>query len=158
MSRIAPCLWFADEAEQAANYYVSLMPDARIDHVQRAVADSPGNVEGGVLMVAFTIGGNRFLALNGGIRFEYTHAISLHFECADQAELDRLWEGLSAGGSIEQCGWLKDRYGVSWQIVPRALGEMLADPDAAKAKRVMQAMLGMHKIDIAALERARDAA
>jgi predicted 3-demethylubiquinone-9 3-methyltransferase (glyoxalase superfamily) len=154
MSKISPCLWFDGEAEEAANFYVSLLPDSRIDHVQKNVTDSPAGKAGTVLVVDFTLAGQRFMALNGGTRFEYTHAISFSVDCADQTEVDRLWDALSEGGTTEQCGWLKDRYGVSWQIVPTALSQLLADPDPAKAQRVMQAMLKMTKIDIAALESA----
>jgi predicted 3-demethylubiquinone-9 3-methyltransferase (glyoxalase superfamily) len=154
MSKIAPCLWFDGEAEEAAKFYVSLLPDSRIDHVQRNVIDSPAGKAGTVLVVQFTLAGQRFLALNGGTRFEYTHAISFQVDCADQGEVDRLWDALSAGGAVERCGWLRDRYGVSWQIVPRVLPEMLGDPDPAKAQRVMQAMLQMVKLDIAALKAA----
>ena len=120
--------------------------------------DSPAGKAGTVLVVEFTLAGQRFMALNGGTRFEYTHAISFEVDCADQAEVDRLWEALSDGGSIEQCGWLKDRYGVSWQIVPTVLGQMLGDPDPAKAQRVMQAMLQMIKLDIAGLKAAYEGA
>ena len=154
MSKIAPCLWFDGEAEEAAKFYVSLLPDSRIEHVQRNVMDSPAGKTGTVLVVQFTLAGQRFLALNGGTRFEYTHAISFQVDCADQDEVDRLWDALSEGGSVERCGWLRDRYGVSWQIVPSVLPEMLADPDPAKAQRVMQAMLGMVKLDIEGLKRA----
>jgi predicted 3-demethylubiquinone-9 3-methyltransferase (glyoxalase superfamily) len=154
MSKIAPCLWFDGEAEEAARFYVSLLPDSRIDRVQNNVADSPGGKTGSVLMVEFTLAGQRFLALNGGTRFEYTNAVSFHIDCADQAEVDRLWQALSDGGQLLECGWLKDRYGVPWQIVPRQLLTMLADPDPAKAARVMQAMMQMVKIDVAALEKA----
>jgi predicted 3-demethylubiquinone-9 3-methyltransferase (glyoxalase superfamily) len=154
MSKISPCLWFDGEAEEAARFYVSLLPDSRIDKVQRNVMDSPGGKAGTVLIVAFTLAGQSYLALNGGTRFEYTHAISFAIDCADQAEVDRLWEALAEGGSVEQCGWLKDRYGVSWQIVPRVLPQLLGDPDPAKAQRVMQAMLKMVKIDIAGLKAA----
>lgn len=154
MSKIAPCLWFHDEAEEAAKFYVSLLPDARIEHVQKSPADNRSGKTGSVLMVQFTLAGQRFLALNGGMRFEYTHAISFQVDCADQDEVDRLWDGLSNGGSTEECGWLKDRYGVSWQIVPAILPQLLGDPDPAKAKRAMQAMLGMTKLDIEALKRA----
>jgi predicted 3-demethylubiquinone-9 3-methyltransferase (glyoxalase superfamily) len=153
-SKIAPCLWFDGEAEEAAKFYVSLLPNSRIDHVQRNPVDSPGGKKGTVLVVEFTLAGQRYLALNGGMRFEYTHAVSFHIDCEDQAEVDRLWDALSDGGEIEQCGWLKDRYGVSWQIVPRALPKLLSDPDQAKSGRVMQAMLEMIKIDIAGLEKA----
>lgn len=111
---------------------------------------------GTVLVVEFMLAGERFLALNGGTRFEYTHAISFAIDCKDQAEIDRLWAALSDGGMTEQCGWLKDRYGVSWQIVPTALRDMLADPDPARAQRVMAAMLQMVKLDIAGLRRAYD--
>ncbi len=154
MSKIAPCLWFDGEAEEAAKLYVSLLPDSRIDHVQKNVTDSPAGKAGSVLIVKFTLAGQRFLALNGGTRFEYTHAISFQVDCADQAEVDRLWDGLSDGGSVERCGWLRDRYGVSWQIVPSVLPQLLGDPDPAKAQRVMQAMLQMVKLDIAGLQAA----
>jgi predicted 3-demethylubiquinone-9 3-methyltransferase (glyoxalase superfamily) len=156
MSKISPCLWFKDEAEEAAKFYVSLLPGSRIDRVQKNVVDSPGGKAGTVLMVDFTLAGQRFLALNGGMQVEYTHAISFSVDCADQAEVDRLWDGLSNGGSVVQCGWLRDRYGMSWQIVPSVLPKMLADPDPAKAQRVMQAMLQMIKLDIEGLRKAYD--
>jgi len=155
MSKIAPCLWFDGEAEEAAKFYVSLLPDSRIDHVQRNVTDSRAGKTGSALVVKFTLAGQSFLALNGGTRFEYTHAISFLVDCVDQVEVDRLWDALSDGGSVERCGWLKDRYGVSWQIVPSVLPRLLGDPDPAKAQRVMQAMLQMVKLDIAGLEAAR---
>jgi predicted 3-demethylubiquinone-9 3-methyltransferase (glyoxalase superfamily) len=154
MSKITPCLWFDSKAEEAANFYVSLLPDSRIDRVQRNVTDTPAGKTGTVLAVAFTLAGQRFLALNGGTRFEYTPAISFQVDCADQAEVDRLWDALSEGGAAQRCGWLKDRFGVSWQIVPTLLPKLLGDRDPAKAKRVMQAMLGMSKLDVAALEAA----
>ena len=112
MSKIAPCLWFEGEAEEAANFYVSLLPNSRIDRVQRNVTDTPAGKTGTVLAVAFTLAGQRFLALNGGTRFEYTPAISFQVDCADQAEVDRLWDALSDGGAAQRCGWLKDRFGV----------------------------------------------
>jgi predicted 3-demethylubiquinone-9 3-methyltransferase (glyoxalase superfamily) len=118
------------------------------------MTDSPAGKAGTVLIVKFTLAGQRFLALNGGTRFEYTHAISFQVDCTDQAEVDRLWDPLSDGGSVERCGWLKDRYGVSWQIVPSALPRLLDDPDPVKAQRVMQAMLQMVKLDVAGLEAA----
>jgi predicted 3-demethylubiquinone-9 3-methyltransferase (glyoxalase superfamily) len=158
MSKIAPCLWFDGEAEEAAKFYVSLLPDSRIDHVQKNVMDSPAGKAGSVLVVAFTLAGQRYLALNGGTRFEFTHAISFAVDCEDQAEVDRLWNALSDGGTTEQCGWLRDRYGVSWQIVPKALRKLLGDPDPAKAQRVMAAMMGMAKLDVAGLQRAYDGA
>jgi len=154
MSKITPCLWFDGEAEEAARFYVSLLPNSRIDHVQKNVTDSPAGKAGSVLIVKFTLAGQRFLALNGGTRFEYTPAISFQVDCADQAEVDRLWDGMSAGGAVERCGWLRDRYGVSWQIVPSVLPQLLGDPDPAKAQRVMQAMLQMVKLDIAWLQAA----
>src|SRR5438105_8203157 len=154
MSKISPCLWFDGEAEEAANFYVSLLPDSRIEKVQKNPVDSPARKAGSVLVVEFTLAGQRFMALNGGKPFDFTHAISFKIDCADQAEVDRLWDALSDGGSVERCGWLKDRYGVSWQIVPSVLPQLLGDPDPAKAQRVMQAMLQMIKLDIASLEAA----
>ena len=154
MSKIAPCLWFDGEAEEAANFYVSLLPDSRIDHVQKNVMDSPGGKAGTVLVVEFTLAGQHFMAINGGTRFEYTPAISFHIDCEDQAEVDRLWNALSEGGSIVQCGWLRDKFGVSWQITPRTLVQLLRDPDPARAQRAAAAMMKMKKIDIAELERA----
>ena len=156
MSKIAPCLWFDGDAEEAAAFYVTLLPDSRVDRVMRSPADTPSGPEGAVLTVEFTLAGQRFIGLNGGPHFRFSEAISFTIDCAEQAEVDRLWEQMSADESAEQCGWLKDRFGVSWQIIPRALVEMLDDPDPDKARRVMQAMLTMKKIDIAALERARD--
>jgi predicted 3-demethylubiquinone-9 3-methyltransferase (glyoxalase superfamily) len=158
MSKITPCLWFNGEAEEAANFYVSLLPGSHIDRVQKNVVDGPSGKAGAALMVEFTLAGQRFLALNGGMPQEHTHAVSFSVDCADQAEVDRLWDGLCAGGSPVQCGWLKDRYGVSWQIVPSALPKLLGDPDPAKARRVMQAMLKMIKLDIAGLQAAYDGA
>ncbi len=155
MSKISPCLWFDGEAEEAAKFYVSLLPDSRIEKVQKNTVDGPAGKAGTVLVVEFTLAGQRFMALNGGTRFEYTHAISFKIDCADQAEVDRLWDALSAnGGSIERCGWLKDRFGVSWQIVPTALVQYLGGPDPAGAKRAMQAMMQMVKLDIAGLKNA----
>jgi predicted 3-demethylubiquinone-9 3-methyltransferase (glyoxalase superfamily) len=156
MSTITPCLWFDGDAEQAARFYVSLLPDSRIEHVQTNVADSPGGKAGSVLVVEFTLAGRRFVALNGGMKVDYTNAVSFMIDCADQAEVDRLWDALSAGGEEVQCGWLKDRWGVPWQIVPTAMLKMLADPDRAKAARAMQAMMQMVKLDIAELQRAYD--
>lgn len=155
MSKITPCLWFASEAEEATNFYVSLLPDSRIDHVHRSTTDTPSGKAGGVLVVKFTLAGQGYMAINGGMRFDYTPAISFMIDCADQAEVDRLWDALSSnGGSEGQCGWLKDRYGVSWQIVPQVLPELLGGSDRAGAQRAMQAMLGMTKLDIAKLRQA----
>jgi predicted 3-demethylubiquinone-9 3-methyltransferase (glyoxalase superfamily) len=155
MSKIAPCLWFDGEAEEAAKFYVSLLPDSRIRRIQKNQVDGPGGKAGTVLVVQFTLAGQEYMALNGGMRFEYTPAISFKIDCADQAEVDRLWDALSSnGGTVERCGWLRDRYGVSWQIVPSVLPELLGGPDRAGAQRAMQAMLQMVKLDIAALKKA----
>ena len=159
MSKITPCLWSNGKAEEAANFYVSLLPDSRITKVQRNVVDSPGGKAGDVLVVEFTLAGQNFMIINGGMDFEYTHAVSFSVDCADQAEVDRLWNALSAeGGAPVACGWVKDRYGLSWQIVPSILPRYLSDPDRAKAQRVMQAMMNMVKLDIAGLQRAYDGA
>jgi len=154
MSKVSPCLWFDGEAEEAAKFYVSLLPDSRIEKIQKNTVDSPAGKAGSVLVVDFTLAGQRFMALNGGTRFDFTHAVSFKIDCTDQAEVDRLWDALSDGGSVEQCGWLKYRYGVSWQIVPTALVQYLGGPDSAGAQRAMQAMLGMVKLDIAGLKKA----
>jgi predicted 3-demethylubiquinone-9 3-methyltransferase (glyoxalase superfamily) len=157
MSKIAPCLWFNGEAEEAAKLYVSLLPDSRIDKVQHNLVDSPSGKAGSVLVVHFTLAGQEFMALNGGTRFEHTHAISFKIDCADQAEVDRLWDALTGnGGSAVQCGWLKDRFGISWQIVPSVLPKLLGGSDRAGAERAMQAMMGMVKLDIAGLQQAYD--
>ena len=159
MSKIAPCLWFADEAEEAANFYVSLLPDSRIDKVQKSLIDTPSGKAGKVLVVQFTLAGQEYMALNGGMRFEYTNAISFKVDCVDQAEVDHLWNGLiSGGGSPGQCGWLKDRYGVSWQIVPSAMLRIFSGSDREGAQRAMSAMMKMTKLDIAALQKAYDGA
>ena len=150
MSKISPCLWFKDQAEEAARFYVSLLPGSHIDHVQKDVRDEDGSV----LVVEFTLAGQSYQALNGGMHIEYNNALSLSVTCEDQAEVDRLWDALGDGGTPHACGWIKDRYGVPWQIVPSVLPKMLADSDPARARRVMQAMLGMVKIDIVALEAA----
>src|ERR1700738_2733299 len=143
MSKISPCLWFDGEAEEAAKFYVSLLPDSRIEKIQKNTVDGPSGKAGTVLVVDFELAGQRFMALNGGIRFEYTHAVSFKIDCADQAEVDRLWEALSAnGGQVERCGWLKDRFGVSWQIVPNALGQYLGGPDPAGRAGAREAGVG----------------
>jgi predicted 3-demethylubiquinone-9 3-methyltransferase (glyoxalase superfamily) len=155
MSKITPCLWFEGVAEEAASFYTSLLPDSRIDKVLRSPGDNPSAREGEVLTVEFTLAGQSFLGLNGGPQFRFTEAVSFIIECEDQAEVDRLWDALTAdGGQPVQCGWLKDRYGLSWQITPKALPRLLAGPDKAGAKRAMEAMMEMVKIDVAALERA----
>ncbi len=155
LSKISPCLWFANDGEEAAKLYTSVIPNSKIDHILRAPTDYPGGKKGSALVVNFTLGGQTFQALNGGEKGEYTQALSLSVDCADQAEVDRIWDGLlQGGGTPVQCSWLRDRWGVSWQIVPRALPEMLADKDPAKAARVFQAMMQMVKIDVAALKKA----
>jgi predicted 3-demethylubiquinone-9 3-methyltransferase (glyoxalase superfamily) len=157
MSKITPCLWFDGNAEEAAGLYVSLLPDSRVDSVARSPADNPSTPAGAVLVVDFTLAGQPFRAINGGPQFSFTEAVSFVIDCEDQAEVDRLWNALlEGGGSPGQCGWLKDRYGMSWQIVPRQLGEMLGDPDAEKARRAMEAMLRMSKIEVAAMRAAFD--
>jgi predicted 3-demethylubiquinone-9 3-methyltransferase (glyoxalase superfamily) len=155
MSKITPCLWFDGVAEDAANFYTSLLPDSRIDRINRSPADNPSTPAGAVLLVEFTLAGQRFLGLNGGPQYHFTEAISFTIDCEDQAEVDRLWEALTAdGGKPVQCGWLKDRYGLSWQIVPKAMGRLMGGDDPAGAKRAMEAMMKMVKLDVAALERA----
>jgi predicted 3-demethylubiquinone-9 3-methyltransferase (glyoxalase superfamily) len=156
MSKISPCLWFTNQAAEAANFYVSLLPDSRIDRVTRSTVDLPSGPAGSVLLVSFTLAGQAFLALNGGVPQDHTHAISFSIDCADQAEVDRLWDRLSDGGTPVQCGWVTDRYGISWQVVPSVLPKLLNDPDTKKTQRVMQAMLRMIKLDIAALQAAYD--
>jgi predicted 3-demethylubiquinone-9 3-methyltransferase (glyoxalase superfamily) len=155
--KIRPCLWFNGQAEEAARFYVSLFPDSRIDHVARAPGDYPAGQAGDVLLVEFTLAGQAYQALNGGPEFQFTEAISFSVSCEDQAEVDRLWDALIAGGGKEiQCGWLKDRYGLSWQIVPEALPRLMNSNDPAQAARVFRAMMQMVKLDIAALERASE--
>ncbi len=150
--KITPCLWFKDQALEAAQFYTTLLPNSAIRTVQRAGGDYPGGKAGAVLMVAFTLAGQHYQALNGGLHDTFNDAISLSVSCDDQAEVDRLWSALTAdGGKPVQCGWLKDKYGVSWQIVPKRLIELMSDPDAARSKRVMQAMMKMVKLDIAQL-------
>jgi len=158
-NRIAPCLWYAGEAEEAAHFYVSVFPNSRITritHYGEAGKEVHGQAAGTVLTVAFELDGQPFTALNGGPLFKFTEALSLQIDCETQDEVDHYWNALSAGGdpAAQQCGWLKDRYGLSWQVTPRVLIDMIADPDRTRADRVMQALLGMHKLDIAALERA----
>jgi predicted 3-demethylubiquinone-9 3-methyltransferase (glyoxalase superfamily) len=154
VSKIKPCLWFDTQAEEAAAFYVSLFPDSRIDSVMRAPSDYPSGEAGNVLTVEFTLAGMPFTGLNGGPMFKFNEAISLQIDCDDQAECDRLTNALSAVPEAEQCGWVKDRYGLSWQVVPRRMMELLNDPDRAKAKRAFDAMMEMKRLDIAALERA----
>lgn len=157
MQKITPCLWYDGDAEEAANFYVSLFADSRIDNVQRSPADNPSMKEGGVLVVEFTLAGQSYIGLNGGPQFPFTEAISLQVRTEDQEETDRLWDALTAnGGEESQCGWLKDRWGLSWQVTPKRLLELMGDPDRDRSRRAMEAMLQMRKIDIAAIERAAD--
>ena len=157
MQKIVTYLWFDHQAEEAARFYTSLFDNSRIVQIARYPEGSPGGLAGRVMSVKFELDGQEFLALNGGPRFKFTEAISLLVNCVDQEEVDRLWDKLTAdGGSPSQCGWLKDRYGLSWQIIPTALGELLADPDPGRAQRATAAILQMQKIDIEALRRAAD--
>jgi len=152
--KITPCLWFDDQAEAAANLYISLFKDSRILNITRYGEAGPGP-KGSVVTVAFELSGQKFIALNGGPYFKFTEAVSFSIDCKTQEEVDWFWEKLISGGGEEsQCGWLKDKFGLSWQVIPTVLGEMLSDPDPQKAKRATEAMLKMRKIDVAALERA----
>jgi predicted 3-demethylubiquinone-9 3-methyltransferase (glyoxalase superfamily) len=153
-SEIIPCLWFDGNALEAAEHYVAHLPDARITKVHRAPADNPSTKEGAVLTVELTIAGQRFVGLNGGPHFKFNEAVSFQILVDTQEEIDRLTDALSAVPEAERCGWLKDRFGLSWQIVPRRLPALLGHADPARARRAMQAMLGMKRNDIAALERA----
>ena len=154
MSSITPCLWFDGNAEEAANFYVSLFPDSHVDAVHRSPGDYPAGKAGNVLMVEFTLMGRPFTGLNGGSQFRFNEAISFQIPVETQAEADRFADALSAVPEAEQCGWVKDRFGVSWQIVPRQLMRLIADTDRARARRAFEAMMQMKRIDIAALERA----
>ena len=156
MQKITPFLWFNGEAEEAMNFYTSVFKDSKIVEVSRMPEGGPGPA-GSVVTGKFELAGQEFMALNGGPEFKFTEAISLFVSCETQEEVDYYWEKLSASPEDEQCGWLKDRYGLSWQIIPTALGELMGDPDPAKASRVMQAMLQMKKIDIARLQEAHAA-
>jgi len=153
MQKITPFLWFDNNAEEAVNLYLSIFKNSKITKVARYGDAGPGP-RGSVMTIAFQLEGQDFIALNGGPMFKFTEAISLSVDCKTQQEVDELWEKLSAGGQPGQCGWLKDKFGLSWQIVPSALVEMLQDKDAEKSKRVMQAMMQMRKIDIARLRQA----
>ena len=159
MSKITPCLWFETQALEAAQYYTAIFPNSSISEVHKSSADTPGAKAGSVLVVRFTLAGQGYMALNGGPHDAFNDAISLSVDCNDQAEVDHLWQALTAdGGRPIQCGWLKDKYGVSWQIVPKRLVELMSGADPARNRRVMQAMMKMIKIDIAGLEAAADAA
>ena len=153
--KIAACLWFDGQAEEAANFYARTFPDSHVDAVHRAPGDYPAGEEGNVLMVEFTVLGMPFLGLNGGPEFKFDEAVSFQVYTRDQAETDRLWNAIVGnGGSESECGWCKDKYGLSWQITPRALMEAVIDPAPAAAKRAFEAMMTMRKIDIARIEAA----
>ena len=157
MQKITPFLWFDDQAEEAAKFYISIFKKSKILNVVRygkEAAEKGGKRAGSVMTVSFEIEGQQFIALNGGPYFKFTEAISFVIHCKTQAEVDKYWEKLSAGGKAGQCGWLKDKYGVSWQIVPSIVRELLSSKDAAKTRRVMQAILQMRKLNIKALKTA----
>ena len=161
MQTITPCLWFDDQGEEAARFYVSIFPKSRIVRVTRygeAGREVHGRPAGAVMTVEFELNGQPFVALNGGPQFRFNEAISLQVPCRDQAEIDRYWDALSAGGDpgAQQCGWLKDKYGVSWQVFPEVVYQMFADPQSEKSQRAFTAMMGMKKMDLAALQRAYD--
>jgi predicted 3-demethylubiquinone-9 3-methyltransferase (glyoxalase superfamily) len=157
MQKPFPCLWFDGQAEEAAHFYAELFPDSHVDKVWRSPADTPSGPAGMVLTVDFTLMGQRYQSLNGGPDFRLSEAVSFVVECEDQAEVDRLWDALAAGGGEPgPCGWIKDRFGLSWQVVPRRLIELLDDRDQDRARRAMEAMLTMSKIEVAELERAAD--
>ena len=154
-SKISPCLWFDGNGEEAARFYTSIFPDSRIESIQRSSIDYPGGKVGDAILVEFTLAGQSYQALNGGPHDKFNDAISLSVSCKGQAEVDKLWDGLiSGGGKPVQCGWLKDKFGVSWQIVPEEMEAMLREKDAIKTKRVMEAMMTMVKLDVAKLKRA----
>jgi predicted 3-demethylubiquinone-9 3-methyltransferase (glyoxalase superfamily) len=155
MSKITPFLWFDDQAEEAVNLYTSIFKNSKIKEVSRYGEAGPGPA-GSVMVVRFELDGQEFSALNGGPEFKFTEAVSFVVNCETQAEVDMYWEKLSAGGEESQCGWLKDKFGLSWQVVPTALSELASDPDPAKSQRVIQAMLQMRKIVIADLQRASE--
>jgi predicted 3-demethylubiquinone-9 3-methyltransferase (glyoxalase superfamily) len=154
MQKIVPCLWFNGNAEEAAEFYVSLLPDSRIDRILKSPADTPSGSAGMVLTVEFTLAGVQYVGLNGGSQFPFTEAVSFQIHCEDQPEVDRLWAALAEGGVEIACSWVKDRYGLPWQVVPKRLIELLNDPDTDRARRVQEAMMQMVKIDIATIERA----
>jgi predicted 3-demethylubiquinone-9 3-methyltransferase (glyoxalase superfamily) len=157
MDRFITCLWFDDRGEEAARFYTSVFPNSKLGEIARYGSAGP-RPEGMVMTVAFELNGQKFVALNGGPHFTFNEAISFQVMCADQDEVDKYWSVLSEGGEEGPCGWLKDRFGLSWQIVPVRLPELLGDPDAERAQRVMAAMLEMKKIEIGELERAATAA
>jgi predicted 3-demethylubiquinone-9 3-methyltransferase (glyoxalase superfamily) len=156
IQKITPHLWYVKGAAEAARFYASIFPDSRVDRVTPLPADTPSGPAGTVEIVEFTLSGQSFMAISAGPLDLFNHAISFVVTCEDQAELDRYWDALREGGAAEQCGWLKDRYGVFWQVVPAVLGELMTDPDRGKARRACEAMLKMVKLDIAGLKAAFD--
>jgi predicted 3-demethylubiquinone-9 3-methyltransferase (glyoxalase superfamily) len=157
-STITPFLWFEKEAEEAAKFYVSIFPDSKIDKVWTMPADSPSGPAGSVKVIEFTLSGMPFQAMSAGKLDPFNHAISFMIYCEDQSEVDRYWEALGRGGTPEQCGWMKDRFGVLWQIVPRVMDQWMSDKDTTRARRVADAMMTMVKLDIATLKKAYDGA
>jgi predicted 3-demethylubiquinone-9 3-methyltransferase (glyoxalase superfamily) len=151
MAKITPHLWYSSEAEEAASFYVSIFPNSRVERVTAMQNESPSGPPGSVKIVEFTLFGQPFMAISAGPLDSFNHSISFMVNCDDQAEIDRYWDALLKGGSAEQCGWLKDKYGLSWQIVPTVLGAMMTDPDKEKARRAGEAMMKMVKFDIAKL-------
>lgn len=156
MTNLVTCLWYDGQAEEAANFYASVLPDTKVERVHRAAADYPSGKKGDPLTVEFTLLGQPMIGLNGGPHFQFTEAISFQLMCDTQEEVDKYWNTLSANPENEQCGWVKDKYGLSWQIIPRRLTELLGDEDREKAERVMKAMLTMKKIILADIEKASE--
>jgi predicted 3-demethylubiquinone-9 3-methyltransferase (glyoxalase superfamily) len=156
-SKIRPCLWYDNQAHEAATFYTSLFENSKITQVSHYTEAGPGPA-GSVLAVVFELDGTEFMALNGGPMFTFSEAVSFQIDCADQDEVDRLWAALTDGGEESQCGWLKDRFGLSWQVVPAVLGDLMSDPDPLRVERVTKAMFGMRKIDISELQQAAAAA
>jgi len=154
LAKLIPHLWYSDKAEEAAAFYASVLPNSKVESVTALAADSPSGPAGSVKVVEFTLIGQPFVAISAGPLDTFNHSISLMVQCDDQAEIDRLWAALSEGGKVERCGWLQDRYGLSWQITPTVLGKMMKSPDRARAKRVAEAMLKMVKFDVGALQKA----
>jgi predicted 3-demethylubiquinone-9 3-methyltransferase (glyoxalase superfamily) len=156
MSKPVPFLWFNGQVEEAVTFYSSVFPDSKVQSLERYPEGSPGGVAGQVMMASFSLNGQDVMALNGGPHYELSPAFSFFVSCEDQDEVDRYWDALVEGGEPSQCGWLVDRFGLSWQIVPTALGRLMSDPDPVRAGRVMQAMLAMVKLDVAGLQAAYD--
>ena len=156
VQQIVPCLWFDGDAEDAVGFYVKLLPDSRVDRVIHSPSDNPSAPAGSVMTVECTLLGSPYVALNGGPGFPFTEAVSFQVRCDTQEEVDRIWMGFAQDGAEGQCGWIKDRWGLSWQVIPNRALELLTDPDPSRARRAMEAMLTMGKLDIATMERAAD--